>query len=156
MLAGPMGFELAPWPRDPQGIYFGGNDMQFTPRQLLALGELYLNGGRKDDRQIIPAEWVESSLRPRAKSPHGAARYYGYGWWVTELMGHVVPHAWGHGGQFVMIVPDLKLVLVSTSSIDPGSEAHDHANNVYGMLQQMIRTIDSQSSGSEDSLISQR
>jgi hypothetical protein len=55
-----------------------------------------------------------------------------------------------------MIVPDLKLVLVSTSSIDPGSEAHDHANNVYGMLQQMIRTIDSQSSGSEDSLFSQR
>jgi CubicO group peptidase (beta-lactamase class C family) len=142
MLAGPMGFELAPWPRDPQGIYFGGNDMLLTPRQLLALGELYLNGGRRDERQIIPADWVAASLTPRTKSPHGAARFYGYGWWVTELMGHVVPHAWGHGGQFVMIVPDLEVVLVSTSSIGPGRAANDHANKVYGMLQQMIHTID--------------
>src|SRR5688572_20394205 len=49
VLARPLGFSLAQWPRDPQGIYFGGNDMLMTPRQMLAFGELYLNkseGGR--------------------------------------------------------------------------------------------------------------
>ena len=141
-LADPMGFELSPWPRDPQGIYFGGNDMELTPRQLLALGELYLQDGRMGDRQIIPAEWVEASLSPRAKSPQGEARYYGYGWWVAELMGHTVPHAWGHGGQFIMLVPDLDLVLVSTSSAAADSVANEHANNVYGMLQRVIKAFD--------------
>ena len=33
------------------GIYFGGNDMEMTPRQMLAFGELYLNGGRSGDAQ---------------------------------------------------------------------------------------------------------
>jgi CubicO group peptidase (beta-lactamase class C family) len=141
-LADPMGFELAPWPRDPQGIYFGGNDMELTPRQLLALGELYLQDGRMGDRQIIPAKWVEASLSPRAKSPQGEARYYGYGWWVAELMGHMVPHAWGHGGQFIMLVPDLDLVLVSTSAADAAGNANNHANNVFGMLQRVIKAFD--------------
>jgi CubicO group peptidase (beta-lactamase class C family) len=50
-LAKPLGFALAQWPRDPQGIYFGGNDMLMTPRQMLAFGELYLNRGRVKDRQ---------------------------------------------------------------------------------------------------------
>jgi CubicO group peptidase (beta-lactamase class C family) len=45
-LARPLGFTLAQWPRDPQGIYFGGNEMLMTPRQMLAFGELYLNGGQ--------------------------------------------------------------------------------------------------------------
>ena len=47
VLAKPLGFSLAQWPRDPQGIYFGGNDMLMTPRQMLAFGELYLNDGRR-------------------------------------------------------------------------------------------------------------
>jgi CubicO group peptidase (beta-lactamase class C family) len=156
VLADPMGFELAPWPRDPQGIYFGGNDMALTPRQLLQLGELYLQNGRMGDQQIIPAEWVEASLAPRAKSPQGDARYYGYGWWVTELMGHTVPHAWGHGGQFIMLVPDLDLVLVSTSAGDADSDANNHANNVFRMLQQVIQTFDRHAARSRMTRASQR
>ena len=35
-LAKPLGFTLPRWPQDPQGIYFGGNDMLLTPRQMLA------------------------------------------------------------------------------------------------------------------------
>ena len=45
-LARPLGFSLAQWTRDPQGIYFGGNEMVMTPRQMLAFGELYRNKGR--------------------------------------------------------------------------------------------------------------
>ena len=40
VLARPLGFRLPRWPRDPQGIYFGGNDMLMTSRQLLAFAEL--------------------------------------------------------------------------------------------------------------------
>ena len=50
MLAKPLGITLARWTRDPQGIYFGGNEMLMTPRQMLAFGELYLNRGRVGER----------------------------------------------------------------------------------------------------------
>jgi CubicO group peptidase (beta-lactamase class C family) len=56
-LAAPLGITLAKWPRDPQGVYFGGNDMLLTPRQMLKFGELYLHHGRSDDRQIVPSSW---------------------------------------------------------------------------------------------------
>jgi CubicO group peptidase (beta-lactamase class C family) len=137
-LAEPLGFRLAPWPHDPQGIYFGGNDMELTPRQMLAFGELYLNGGRANGRQVVPAAWVEASLRPHTESPQGEDRYYGYGWWVCTLAGFEVPHAWGYGGQFIMLVPELELVIATTSSSSPGPESNAHANLVYQLLQQVI------------------
>jgi len=142
-LAEPLDFKLAPWQRDPQGIYFGGNNMLMTPRQMLAFGELYLNGGRVGDRQVVPEDWVRASLAPHARSPHGTGRYYGYGWWVCDLAGFVVPHAWGHGGQFIMLVPALDLVLVTTSGPGADASAHDHANKVYALLQHMIHAVDS-------------
>ena len=141
VLAEPLGFTLPPWPRDPQGIYVGGNDMELTPRQLLAFGELYLNGGRTGGRQIVPAAWVDASLRPQAKSPLGEDRFYGYGWWTCTLAGQTAPHAWGYGGQFVVLVPGLDLVIVTTSSSDPDAAAHEHANQVYQLLQYIIESM---------------
>src|SRR5688572_18191200 len=64
-LAKPLGFSLAQWPRDPQGIYFGGNDMLMTPRQMIAFGELYLNDGLVGGRQIVPAAWIDASFVER-------------------------------------------------------------------------------------------
>ena len=141
VLAEPLGFTLSPWPRDPQGIYVGGNDMKLTPRQLLAFGELYLNGGRAGGRQIVPAAWVEASLRPQSKSLLGEGRYYGYGWWICTLAGQRAPHAWGYGGQFVVLVPALDLVIVTTSSSHPDAAANEHANQVYQLLQYIIESM---------------
>jgi CubicO group peptidase (beta-lactamase class C family) len=149
VLAEPLDFTLSPWPRDPQGIYVGGNDMELTPRQLLAFGELYLNGGRAGGRQVVPAAWVEASLRPQAESPLGEDRYYGYGWWTCTLAGQTAPHAWGYGGQFVVLVPALDLVIVTTSSSDPDAAAHEHANEVYQLLHYIIESMSAASPSSE-------
>ena len=94
-LSEPLGFRLASWPRDPQGIFFGGNDMEMTPRQMLEFGELYLNDGRANGTQIVPADWVAASLRPLAKSTRENNRSYGYGWWIRDMAGHRTPYAWG-------------------------------------------------------------
>ena len=67
-LARPLGFTLARWPQDPQGIYFGGNEMLLTPKQMVAIGELYLRRGSVNGRQIVPAAWVDTSCVPRTSS----------------------------------------------------------------------------------------
>jgi CubicO group peptidase (beta-lactamase class C family) len=146
VLAEPLGFTLAAWPRDPQGVYVGGNDMNLTPRQMLAFGELYLNGGATQGRQIVPSAWVEASLQPHAHSPVGDDRDYGYGWWICRLAGYVAPHAWGYGGQFIVLVPDLELVVVTTSSAAPGPTSHEHANEVYQLIQRVIGVVGEQRS----------
>ena len=67
-LARPLGIALARWPRDPQGIYFGGNEMLLTPRQMIAVGELWRNDGRVKGAQVVPADWVRTSCEPRTRS----------------------------------------------------------------------------------------
>ncbi|MHA6723168.1 serine hydrolase domain-containing protein [Sphingomonas sp. RS2018] len=116
-LAEPLDITIPPWSRDPQGIYFGGNDMMMSPRSLARFGELYRLGGVIDGRRIVPARWIEESWTPRAVSPWSGGQY-GYGWFVGSSRGHPLRFAWGYGGQMLFIVPDLKLTVVMTS--DPG------------------------------------
>ena len=61
-LLDPMGIELNHWEQDPQGIYYGGNNMYFTTRNMAVLGLLYLNNGFLDNQQIVPKLWIEESL----------------------------------------------------------------------------------------------
>ena len=137
-LAGPLGFHLSAWPQDPDGIYFGGNNMELTPRQMLAFGQLYLNGGRANGRQVLPAAWVEQSLRPLVQSPRDAERRYGYGWWMRDMAGIPTAYAWGYGGQFILLARDLGLVVVTTSSSLPGDTRRRHIRELYDLLEKQI------------------
>jgi CubicO group peptidase (beta-lactamase class C family) len=136
-LARPLGFSLARWPTDPQGVFFGGNDMLMTPRQMAAFGELYLNRGRSDAEQIVPERWVDSSWIPRARSAW-SDQMYGYGWWIRDLAGYRTAYAWGYGGQYIFIVPDLDLVVVTTSASDVSSERRGHRRTVLDVVEHLI------------------
>jgi len=134
-LTRPLGFELAAWDRDPKGIYFGGNNMAMTPRQMLAFGEMYLEGGRYGGRQIVPEEWVRLSTTPRVESGREHGRYYGYGWWIRQMAGFRVPYAWGYGGQFIALAPELDLVVATTSDSTPGNGRRDHMRNLQRLME---------------------
>ena len=137
-LGQPLGFHLEAWPTDPNGIYFGGNNMEITPRQMLAFGELYLNKGHANGRQVIPESWVDISLQPLAESSRERGRYYGYGWWLRDMAGVQIAYAWGYGGQFILIAPELDLVVVATSNSLPGSDRRAHIRNLYDVLEHEV------------------
>jgi CubicO group peptidase (beta-lactamase class C family) len=136
-LAGPLGFTLSAWQRDPQGIFLGGNEMPLRPREMLRIGELYLNDGRHLDRQVVSREWVRTSVVPRTTSRWGD-REYGYGWWIRDLGGERAFYAWGYGGQFIFVVPSVRLVAVTTSVAEPGSERRDHLDGVYDLMARYV------------------
>jgi CubicO group peptidase (beta-lactamase class C family) len=136
-LAKPLGFSLAQWPRDPQGVYFGGNDMLLTPRQMLAFGELYRNRGATDGRQIVSAAWVETSLVPRTRS-NFSDQLYGYGWWLREMAGLPAFYAWGFGGQFIIVVPDIETVIVSTSAATVADDRRSHRLTVDDLIERLV------------------
>lgn len=139
-LGEPLGFKLAAWTQDPNGVYFGGNNMELTPRQMLAFGELYLNNGRANGRQVIPEPWVEASLTPRVTSSRDVERQYGLGWWMKDMAGLPTAYAWGYGGQFILVVKDLDLVVVTTSDSRPGETRRRHIRSLYDLLEYDIVT----------------
>jgi CubicO group peptidase (beta-lactamase class C family) len=136
-LARPLGFTLARWPRDPQGIYFGGNDMLMTPRQMLTFGGLYLNQGRVNGRQIVSEDWIERSWIPRGRS-EWSGQQYGYGWWVRDLGEHRAYYAWGFGGQYIFVIPDLELVVVTTSSSAVAEDRRSHRRTVFDLVEHFV------------------
>jgi CubicO group peptidase (beta-lactamase class C family) len=137
-LGEPLGFRLAPWPRDPNGIYFGGNDMELTPQQMLSIGEMYMNGGRANGRQVLPRRWIDASFEPHTESTREEGRFYGYGWWLRDMAGYETPYAWGYGGQFILLVPELTLVIVTTSSSQPGPDRRGHTRRIYDLVEHEV------------------
>lgn len=135
-LAEPLSIELRPWTQDPQGIFLGGNNMHMRPREMLRFGELYRKGGRWEGQQLLPVEWIETSWTPRTRSRYSGHRY-GYGWWFREMRGHRVHFAWGHGGQFIFVVPSLELTVVATSAADTG-RGGGHLDAVHDLVAQWI------------------
>lgn len=137
-LAKPLGITLARWPQDPQGIYFGGNEMLLTPKQMLAIGELYLERGNSNGRQIVPASWVDASCVPRTTSAWDSDRQYGYGWWIQELDGGTACFAWGYGGQYIFVFRDLHLVVTATSSTAVSEERRGHRRRLFELIEQHV------------------
>jgi CubicO group peptidase (beta-lactamase class C family) len=137
-LGTPLGITIPAWTRDPQGIYLGGNEMHLRPRDLLEIGELYLNDGRVGDRQVVSEAWLRESAVPRTVSRFSGTRAYGYGWWLRELADYDVVYAWGYGGQFAFVIPDLDVVVVTTSVSDPGSERREHLDGIYDLVEETV------------------
>lgn len=137
-LGEPLGIAVPAWPRDPQGIYFGGNDMLLSPRALLRLAEMHRLGGMLDGRRVLPEAWVRACWTPRTTSAFTGARH-GYAWFLAESGGHRRHFAWGFGGQMIHVVPSLGLSIVMTS--DPTQRSGGsggHARDLHGLVEGML------------------
>jgi CubicO group peptidase (beta-lactamase class C family) len=135
-LGEPLGVRIPAWQADPQGIYLGGNNMLLSPRAMVRFGELYRNGGVWDGRQVVPGDWVRTSLEPRTRS-RWSGEAYGYGWFLGDAGGHPMFFAWGYGGQFIFVVPDLELTMVTTS--DPAApRGRRHLRTIHRILDDWI------------------
>ncbi len=113
-LGKPLGVTIPAWTRDPQGRYLGGNEMALTLEAMIRFGELYRNGGRVDDLQVLSEAWVNQSLITVTRSVFSGLGY-GYGWFLGSNGNTSYALARGYGGQVICIVPQLKLTFAITS-----------------------------------------
>jgi CubicO group peptidase (beta-lactamase class C family) len=124
------GITVDEWIQDPQGIYYGGGGIFITAREMARFGLVYLNGGELWGRQILPSNWVQESL-----SVHwdGFGDYgsltdiaYGYLWWMGTMGGHSVKLAWGFAGQFILLIPDASMIVVTQCTTPNTQEDADN------------------------------
>ncbi len=100
---------------DWQGNYILSSQVWTTARDLATFGQLYLNDGKlPDGTRILPEGWVEYVSTPSGPQPEGAFGY-GAGFWLLNRSDGVPPDtfaAFGNRGQYVVIVPSRKVVIV--------------------------------------------
>jgi CubicO group peptidase (beta-lactamase class C family) len=114
--------------------------MRFSARDLARFGWLYLNQGRWQDRQVVPAAWVAESTRPYSDARPGVG--YGYLWWSAtegkQFGANTGPGSFsarGSGGQYIIVSPARRMVIVHLNDLDD-QEKLEHRE--FGNLLKLI------------------
>jgi len=118
VLFAPLGITSLKWQFQPMGTAMTGGGLQLRSRDLLKLGQLYLDNGAWNGHQIISSEWIKESLRPHANAREDTD--YGYLWWLQTF--HSRSRSlrsygmYGTGGNKVFVFPNDTLVIVITTT----------------------------------------
>ncbi|MEX0722732.1 MAG: serine hydrolase [Gracilimonas sp.] len=133
----PMNINIGGWDRDPQGYYMGGNNIAMTPRDLLKIGQMMLDGGTYNGERIVSKEWVRDSFETYTRSNFNPYDY-GYMWWNRPVAGYDVFFAWGFGGQYVFMIPELNSVVVMTSFLNNANQRRTYKEPIFDLLEEHI------------------
>ncbi|HVM97569.1 MAG TPA: serine hydrolase, partial [Candidatus Acidoferrales bacterium] len=113
----PLGISDWKWIGDVYGRPLAFAGLRMRPRDLVKLGRLLLDHGQWRGNQIVPAKWVDESLRPHIPIPNGLQ--YGYLWWTGTVDHGGRKLGWaagfGNGGQRLFVVPELDMAVVVTA-----------------------------------------
>jgi CubicO group peptidase (beta-lactamase class C family) len=132
LIARPLQFARYFWMVTPNGDGYLGGGAYIRPRDLLKLGQVYLDGGSWRGRRIVERAWVTQSTAPHAQitpettgldqdtfsNTYGEGGADGYAWHVWSVVANGREHrgyaATGNGGQLLVVLPDLDMTFVFT------------------------------------------
>jgi CubicO group peptidase (beta-lactamase class C family) len=150
-LFSPLDVEAGEWGQDAEGHNNGCGDLHLTARNAAKFGLLYLNDGVYKGTQIIPADWVRDSLRTYSVNEAFVKRVgrfrnigYGYHWWSANAGEHHVNFAWGHGGQLIVLVDELDMVIVTTSYpfwLEHNDQSWKHEKAILTMVSEFVSSL---------------
>lgn len=109
----PLGITEAYWEESPEGINSGGWGLYLQPESLAKFGQLLLNKGEWNGKQLIPAAWVEEMTARQVDVPDGDD--YGYQMWMCAYPG--ATRADGAYGQYIIVIPDKAMVVTVTQCL---------------------------------------
>ena len=133
-LFNPMDIDLGGWDRDPQGFYLGGNNMALRPRDMVKVGKLMMDMGEYEGEQLISPDWIVESVTPVTGRRPGVINY-GYLWFRRQSAGLEMVYAYGNGGQYILIVPEIEAVIAVTT--------RNGASGTRSYRRELFRLIDS-------------
>jgi Beta-lactamase len=118
----PLGIEGMDWENNSEGVAVGGYGLRVRTEDIAKFGLLYLQKGKWNGKQILPAAWIEdattshidnSTVRPKGKTPDDDwAQGYGYQFWRCT---HNAVRGDGAFGQFCIMMPEQNTVVAITS-----------------------------------------
>ncbi len=121
----PLGIDSVYWYHFDNGVYACDGSIMLTPRDMLKIGITFLNEGEWNGQRIISKEWVEKSKTTYRNNTginipldDTGKNGYGYTWWINDVSAAgknaKIFQASGWGGQEIIIIPKLNMVVVFT------------------------------------------
>jgi CubicO group peptidase (beta-lactamase class C family) len=114
-------FEWKSYPKN--GRIAAAAGLRLRPRDAAKIGQLILSDGAWNGRQVVPPDWIMQSVIPRfqATGYFGGILFYGYQWWMGRSLAQGKEVKWiaamGWGGQRIFVIPDLDMVVMTTSGL---------------------------------------
>lgn len=125
------------WFRNAEGHVHTGGGLNLKARDMIKLGQLYLQGGVWEGEQVIPADWVEASIQRHYTFQNPSPRVLGYGyfWWIMRPdpagSGEEIFGAFGARGQYIFVVPEHDMVIAVTGDARNGNDAANPQDFLY-------------------------
>ena len=112
----PLSIDKYEWLKMASGNRNAASSLYLTAKEMARIGSLMLNKGFLNGQQIVSQDWVERTTKKNMATPRGPAGNYGYGlsWWMNSQGGF---SARGYGGQFILVYPKQKLIIVTTGGL---------------------------------------
>lgn len=137
-----LGSAISSWETDHQGYNNGAAGINLTPHDMIKIGQLMLNGGTYNGKRIVSTEWIQETINFHitTKNVFEFGPGYGYCWWCGQnIKGHYA-FALGFGGQFIIVVPRLNLVVTATNNYS-GLSSSFADNNMFETLSLIMDNI---------------
>lgn len=138
-----LGIEICKWPNDKQGRRLGGSELRLKTSDMIKFGLLYLNEGKVNDKQVISKSWIKESTSEQAILNEWdvlpGANGYGYYWWRRKTNGHQAFVASGYGGQLICVIPDLKMVIVTTCFVNDKNRGRTEIKRLHGFIDKIVK-----------------
>jgi len=114
----PLGIERPTWETSPQGISTGGYGLSIRTEDIAKFGQLYLQKGKWQDKQLVPAAWIEAATARQTSNGSNPAsdwdQGYGYQFWRSR---HGAYRGDGAFGQYCIVLPEQDAVIAITSGV---------------------------------------
>ena len=137
----PLGIKNAFW-REVDGYYVGGDESYYTARDLARFGELFINKGNVDGKQLLDSAWIDKTFAnytDSSKAFRSLDSYdevgYGFCWWILETKDNRKMYtARGKGGQHIILFPDKRIITVIIQEWNPLQKNETVENQLLGEL----------------------
>ena len=160
-LFSPLDAEVGDWYPDADNYNLGAFGIFVTARDMAKFGLMFLNEGEYRGDQVISPDWVRDSLQrysegmnfsgwlPGITSYYGSFHDLGYGyqWWSATVGDHRFNYASGHGGNYIILLDELDMIIVTTA--DPmhgifGDESWKHEGAINNLVGEFINSLPSE------------
>ena len=120
-LLGPLDITAVEWTKTKDGYYdlSGLENIRLRTADWTKIGSLLLHEGKYHQKQIVPAKWIAQVIHPHVHYPTDWGFHpsqYGLCWYHITYKGQEMTYGLGWGGQFLIVVPGLHMVLAINQS----------------------------------------
>ena len=116
-----------------------------SARDFARIGKLYLDSGWWNGNQLVPKDYIKLCLTPSGSVDeyNRPVDYYGYHWWLMQLDGHSMFYARGIYGQYIIVIPDERIIIVRLGKKRGEKTEGNHYTDMISYTRGVLKTFGS-------------